>query len=229
MKKLALTAAVFFCLSCASLPKLGPAGGAFDCPSPFLTEKTRLIHAIEARVSGRVQSVIGVTLADPAHRSLSVAILTAEGLVVFQAESGPGGILVSRALPPFDAGDFARSMMSDIELIFFWPQGDLSIQGVDAQNRKTCRFEKPDGDFVDVIDAGEGTFVLRRYLSGGAKKRDLTIKNEEGRSYEKIHLQAFEGMNYSLSLTLLEAEAVSTKPARQQFQETIHEKSSQRP
>ena len=79
------------------------------CPSPFLTEKIRLIHAIEVRAAGQVQTVmIGVTMTDPVTRTISCALMSAEGMALFEAASGPDGLKVSRALPPFDAADFAR-------------------------------------------------------------------------------------------------------------------------
>jgi hypothetical protein len=76
-------------------------GKSFNLSFPFLKEKYRLVHSIENRMFGETQSVIiGVTLADPSTRVISCAIMTAEGMVLFEAESGPGTLKVNRALPP---------------------------------------------------------------------------------------------------------------------------------
>jgi hypothetical protein len=101
------------------------------CPSPFLKERYRLVHAIETRVAGKTQSaIIGVTLADPDTRFVSCAIMTAEGMVLFEAESDPGMLRVDRALPPFDSMDFAKNMIQDIKLIFFAPEGKIQKKGI---------------------------------------------------------------------------------------------------
>jgi len=42
--------------------------------------------------------IIGVTLADPSTRFVSCAIITAEGMVLFEAESGQDTLKVNRAL-----------------------------------------------------------------------------------------------------------------------------------
>ncbi|HQL00787.1 MAG TPA: hypothetical protein PK090_08440 [Smithellaceae bacterium] len=209
MKPLVVIVAVFMCLSCASLPKLDPAGGAFDCPAPFLTEKTRLIHAIEARVAGRVSSVIGVTLADPAERAMSVAIVGTEGLSLFEADSKNGEIAVKRALPPFDQHDFARGMMSDIELIFFAPQPVHRHQGLDEAGCRVCRYAAPKEGFTDVSEVEDGVYRIRRYSPGMALKREVTIRGDRGERFAQIDLQAYERVRYRLIMTLLEAETVS--------------------
>lgn len=109
--------------SCSSLPEIRPSadvtGKMSACPSPFVVQKTRFIHAIEAAMAGETRAVmIGVTVADPAARTLSCALLSPEGLVFFEASRTSIGTQISRALPPFDKVDVARGLMDDIELIF---------------------------------------------------------------------------------------------------------------
>ena len=118
MKGIPLLILTIFLLSCQTLPLIhapvSPADEkAFTCPSPFLKEKYRLVHTIEIRVAGKTQSaVIGVTLADPNTRFVSCAIMTAEGMVLFEAESGKGALKINRAMPPFDSMDFAKNMIA---------------------------------------------------------------------------------------------------------------------
>lgn len=84
-----------------------------------------MVHAIETRMAGNTQSaIIGVTLADPSTRSISCAIVTVEGMVLFDGESGSDGMKINRALPPFDSEDFAKNMIEDIKMIFFHRKGN---------------------------------------------------------------------------------------------------------
>jgi len=64
--------------SCSSLPEIRPSADAGSaCPSPFVVQKTRFIHTIEAAAAGETRSVmIGVTVADPASRTLSCALMS---------------------------------------------------------------------------------------------------------------------------------------------------------
>ena len=101
MKGIPLLILTLFLLSCQTLPlihsSVSPAEeNNLTCPSPFLKERYRLVHAIETRVAGKTQSaVIGVILADPFTRFVSCAIMTVEGMVLLEAESDPGALRVS--------------------------------------------------------------------------------------------------------------------------------------
>ena len=116
--------------SCQTLPAINsilPQAGSKDsvCPSPFLKESYRLVHAVEVRMAGDTGgAIIGITVADPATRFVSCAIMTAEGMVLFEAEATPL-LKVIRALPPFDSKNFAENMINDIKLIFFAPEGNI--------------------------------------------------------------------------------------------------------
>jgi len=217
MKGLPFLILTVFLFSCQTLPLINspvsPADeNALTCPSPFLKEKYRLVHAIETRMAGDTQSVIiGVTLADPSTRFVSCAIMTAEGMVLFEAESGPGTLKVNRALPPLDSTDFAKNMIEDIKLIFFAPEGKLQAKGNLPDGANACRYKEENGDWIDVInDKSEGT-VIKRYSSDGALKRLIKFNKTTGNIYQSIELQANETFNYSLLMTLIEAQPVERK------------------
>jgi hypothetical protein len=214
MKGIPLLILIFFLFSCQTLPLINapvsPANEkALTCPSPFLKEKYRLVHAIETRVSGKTQSaIIGVTLADPSTRFISCAIMTAEGIVLFEAESGPGALKVTRALPPFDSMDFAKNMIEDIKLIFFAPEGKIQKKDNLPDGAAVCRYLEENGDWIDVItDKSEGT-AIKRYSSAGILKRQVKFNKTTGNIYQSIELQANETLNYSLLMTLIEAQPV---------------------
>lgn len=217
MKGTPLLILTIFLLSCQTLPlinsSVSPAEEkAFTCPSPFLKEKNRLVHAIEIRVAGKTQSaIIGVTLADPNTRLVSCAIMTVEGMVLFEAESGPSALRVDRALPPFDSMDFAKNMIEDIKLIFFAPEGKIQKKGNLPDGTTACRYHKENGDWIDVItDKSEG-IAIKRYTSDGILKRQIKFDKTSANIFQSIELQANETFNYSLLMTLIEAEPVKNE------------------
>ena len=213
--------------SCAALPVIqpytGPDKNNFLCPSPFLPEKTRLIHAIEVRAAGQAQTVIiGVTLADPALRTLSCALMSTEGMAFFEAASEPDGLKVSRALPPFDTGDFASNIMNDIDLIFFPPRGVLIQKGVLAEGNPVCRWHKEQGGWIDVSKNHDGQIHIRRYSEEGNLKRSVLLDAKAANPYSSIELQASEMVNYTLLMTLIESETIKNEPQLHEKRQGAH-------
>lgn len=214
MKTLSFFILIFFLFSCQTLPVINPQTfqdhkKTFICPHPFLKEKYRLVHTIEVRMAGNTQSaVLGVTLADPLTRSVSCAIITAEGIVLFEAESSPEGIKVNRALPPFDSERLAKNMIADIKLIFLAPEGEIQNKGYLSDGSTACRYLEEDGDWIDVTDDESSGTQIKRYSSSGALERHVRFNNKGGKS---IGLQAKELFDYSLLMTLIEAQPVKIK------------------
>jgi len=211
MKGLFCLISSFLLISCAALPAIRPPSGtggeAFSCPSPFVAEKTRFIHSVEARLAGETRAVmIGVTLADPATRTLSSAIMSTEGMVLFDAGRGPQGLTVDRALPPFDAADFARNMLDDIELIFLAPRGAPGEKGFFAEGNPVCRWHETEGGWIDVARGREGRIYIRRYSGGGHLKRSVLLSASATSPYATIELRASEMVQYTLVMTLIESE-----------------------
>ena len=214
MKVIPFLILTFFLFSCQTLPlinsPISPENEmALTCPSPFLKEKYRLVHAIEIRMAGNTRSaIIGVTLADPSTRFVSCAIMTAEGMVLLEAESGPDGIKVNRALPPFDSADFAKNMIEDIKLIFFTPEGKLQRRGYVADGSIVCRYREENGEWIDVIENKSEGLQIKRYSASEILKRHIKFKKTAGHIYQSIEMQANESFSYSLLMTLIEAQPV---------------------
>lgn len=216
MKSVSILALTFFFVSCQALPVINnvplPQTGKEDsiCPSPFLKEKYRLIHTIEVQMAGDTRSaIIGVTLADPATRAVSCAIMTAEGMVLFEADADAGLLNVRRALPPFDSTSFAKNMIDDIKLIFFSPKGKIHQLGTLPDGANVCRWRKENGDWIDVSAHQQGNIDIKRYSAGGGLKRHVKFNNKAGENiYQSIELHAKELSNYSLFMTLIEAQPV---------------------
>jgi hypothetical protein len=206
-----------FLVSCQTLPVITPpiipaAQKKLSCPSPFLKEKYQLIHAIEIRAAGNTQgAIIGITVADPFNRFISSAIMTAEGMVLFEAQSEGEKLIVHRALPPFDSGDFAKNLIDDIKLIFFPPQGLLQQKGNLPDGSTACRWQEENADIIDVIANMPEITEIQRYSSCGSLKRHIKLTKTAGNAYARIELQGSEMVNYTLLMTLIEAQKAKTE------------------
>jgi len=197
--------------SCSTLPAINPLLQQSEpvCPSPFLKEPSRLIHAIEVRMAGETQgAIIGVTLIDPSTLFVSCAIMTAEGMVLFEAQAAPE-LQVIRAMPPFDSGDFARNMMEDIKLIFLPPVGEIRARGMLSDGARICRWQGKDGDWIDVIANEPASMAINKYSAAGNWQRKIKLNRTAENAYSSIELTAKEIFNYSLIMTLIEAEPAS--------------------
>jgi hypothetical protein len=220
MKRATLLILTFFLFSCQTLPVINPPSSlinkkSFACPFPFLKEKYRLVHAIEARMAGDTRSaIIGVTLADPVSRSVSCAIMTAEGMVLFEAETSLKGIKVSRALPPFDSENFAKNMIEDIKLIFLAPKGKIQARGFLPDGTKACRYLQENGDWVDVIENKPEGMEIKRYSFIESLKRHVKFNKTKDNIYQNIELQAYETFDYSLLMTLIESQPVKKQAVK---------------
>ena len=217
MKRVSLLLFFILLFSCQTLPVIDPPLSlknekSFICPSPFLKQKSHFVHAIETRMDGQTQSaIIGVTAADPVSRSIDCAIMTAEGMVLFEVQSGPDKLMVNRALPPFDSENFAKNMIEDIKLIFFMPEGKLEKKGYLRDGSTVCRHHEENGDWIDIIKNTSADIEIRRYSSSGALKRQIFFNKMAKNIYQHIELQAYDVFDYSLLMNLIEAQLVKSK------------------
>jgi len=208
-----LTLTVLLLVSCQTLPAINSisprlASQTAICPSPFLKEPYRLVHAIEAR--GTAGAVIGVTLVDPATQFVSCAIMTAEGMVLMEAQANPA-LKVIRALPPFDSRDFAKNMIEDIKLIFLMPVGEIKTKGILSDGAEICRWQARSGDWIDVIARPQEGIEINRYSAYGDPQRRVKLDPNADNIYQRIELTAKDTFNYSLVMTLIEAEPLEAE------------------
>lgn len=218
MKKLLLLlSALGLILSCSSLPQVYPAGDSADvgpdraCRGPFPVGDWQLLHSIEATLPGGKKGfLMGLTIISPSNRVAHCVIMTLEGFVVFDALYDKQ-ITVKRAVAPFDSEAFANGLIEDINLIFFKPDGSIVTSGFLKSGAAVCRYQKPDGRMVDIINQGEHHWEIRQYLPDNrlartvrmsAKEPDLD--NHQGIS-DKIELIANGSPGYALAMDLVEA------------------------
>lgn len=209
MKRLLLLIVVLLAASCAPGPKitpsLAPPGETLGCPFPYPQTKSRFIHAIEVRRGTQAKTaVIGVTLVDPASRSISCALMSAEGMALFEAAASPSGLEIGRALPPLDKEGFARNMIDDIEMIFLAPRSASVQKGTLADGAPVCRYRTDDG-LLDMVRAGDGAIRLMKYTKNGVLSRSVTLAGGMSDPYAAIELHAPGVFHYSLIMTLIEA------------------------
>lgn len=216
MKIAPLIILFFFLAGCQTLPvikePLPSEETSLACPSPFLRQRATLIHAIEVHMAGSAKSaIIGITSADPATRELSCAIMTAEGMVLFEARESAGTLVISRALPPFDAPAFAQNMLNDIRLIFFSPEGNPQKAGFLPTGETICRWRDQNSAIIDVRQDGKDKVEIKRYGTCGKLKRQVMFSNIMNNYYQDIELRARELADYSLLMKLIEVQTADTK------------------
>jgi hypothetical protein len=132
--------------------------------------------------------------------------MTTEGIVLFEAGEDAGLLKVNRALPPFDSADFAQNMIDDIKLIFFAPAGKIEQKGNLPGGAVICRWREKNGGWIDVLSNQPKGIEIKRYSSCGSLKRHVKFEKMDENIYQSIELQANELFNYSLMMTLIEAE-----------------------
>lgn len=215
MRLFPLIAAIFLLPACGGLPKVQPAGGPAgaritqSCLDPFPGGRWQFVHSIEAKMpGGRSGFLTGVAVVSPLERSFRCAVLTLEGLSVFEAEWGPG-LVVHRAVAPFDSRPFAEGLVEDLQLLFFPPPGSPSESGLLADGAALCRYRGPGGEAVDVVSRGGGRWEIRRYARDLSLARVASLapgkKNHPQGIPGRIELTAYGAQSYKLVMELVEA------------------------
>jgi len=207
-------------LSCSSLPQVSPAGDPADaqpdraCRGPFPDGDWQLLHSIEATLPGGKKGyLMGLTIISSSNRTARCVIMTLEGFVVFNALYDKQ-ITIERAIAPFDSEAFASGLIADINLIFFKPDGSILTSGFLKSGAAVCRYQKPDGRMVDIINQGEHNWEIRQYLPDNRLARTVSMSAKEpdladrkGIS-DKIELKAHGSPGYALVMDLVEAIAL---------------------
>jgi hypothetical protein len=219
---LSLAALLLVANSCARLPQMHPVGGPaaspheVNCNLPFPQGKWEFVHYIEATLPGGKKGfVTGVTVISPMTGSIDCVIMTLEGFVLFNARSDQG-LVVNRALAPFDKIEFAKGLMRDIRLIFLQPDGCFVGAGLLEDGFPTCRYETREGETIDIVTFSDGSWEIRRY--GTTRRLTRTIRAShpvragcfaEGAIPSRLELKAYGLWGYELSMDLVSASRLS--------------------
>jgi len=209
-------------VSCAGLPEIrsahGPAALALQagCGSPFPVGKWQFVHAIEANLpGGRKGFVMGVTVVSSKLQSMDCVILSPEGLVLFEARQDQG-LVIKRAVFPFEEKAFAEGLIRDVQLIFLRPDASLRESGLLGNGSSVCRYQEPDGKIVDIITHSDNTWEIREYGEDGHLTRTVkawslksTGSPDQWPAPERLKLVSHGFPNYELTMTLVEAVLLS--------------------
>jgi hypothetical protein len=209
-------------LSCSDLPRVVPNGDPAEtqpgrtCRGPYPQGDWQLLHSIEATLPGGHKGfLMGLSVVSSSERTAQCVIMTLEGFVVFDALYD-GQINVRRAVAPFDSEGFAQGLIEDFFLIFFIPDGDPKTTGLLESGAPVCRYQKPDGRWVDVINRGHDNWEIRQYHPDNRLTRTVKmmpagesdLSDREG-IIGKIELIAHGSPGYVLLMDLVEATQVT--------------------
>lgn len=200
------------------LPPMTPSGPgpvADRCAALFVQGRWQMLHAIEFRLAdGTSGNALGVLILD--GRDLSCALMTVEGLTLFEAHSPEDGPLeVLRALPPFTGGAFAAGLIADVRTLFQPPVGIASF-GRLTDGSPLCRYAA-DQAVTDVLPGTDGCFRLSTYAptpasGNGSPVRTRTVEARACRMTggislpHEVTLTGHGPAGYTLNLRLLGAE-----------------------
>ncbi len=205
-------------ISCSTLPRLQPADRSDRtelpqiCQRLFPNGKWQFVHSIEAVMPGGQRGlVMGVTVISSRNKSAQCVLMTIEGLVVFDVRYDQE-LVINRAVAPFDQEGFAAGLISDIQLIFFMPQGPLVETGNDPNGASVCRYQTPDGGIVDLVIHGDRSWQIRQYSRQLRLIRTVTaVFGKENPAAEqaaipvRLELTAHGVAGYNLIMDLVEA------------------------
>ena len=205
-------------ISCSTLPSLKPVDRAArtdlpqTCRRLFPNGKWQFVHSIEAVMPGGHRGlVMGVTVISSRDKSAHCVLMTIEGLVVFDARYDKQ-LVINRAVAPFDNEGFAAGLISDIQLIFFMPQGPLAEIGNDPNDASVCRYQNPDGRIVDLVINADHSWHIRHYNAQQRLSRTVdaffTKPKSDGNGPDfpdRLELRAHDAAGYTLIMDLVEA------------------------
>jgi hypothetical protein len=211
--------------ACQGLPAIAPAPRAtappfHKTPPPFVQQPWRLVHSIESRwPDGGQGFMLGVLNIDPLTGSLDCAVLSLEGLLLFQARYADGQLTVARALPPFHHPQMAARMLEDIRLIFLAPSDRVVEQGLGPDGRWTRRYESSLGT-IDVSGTDDEHYTIRRFDAHHRLQRQVelaTCRSPGTAGTEpvpcRITLKARGPGAYRLEMVLTEAQPLGEDPS----------------
>jgi hypothetical protein len=176
------------------------------CYAIFPAGPWESVHKIEAIIRGGVSSsLLGVTKGEPSERRLHSLLLTPEGFILFDAEFREGGIVVRKAVAPFDSPAFARGLMEDVTLLFFPPQARAATWGKEADGTWICRWESLDDSCTEVRGSMDRGWRILRRDDRGEVTREISLNGPfvQGLAFH-MELRAAKPASYRLRMTLLQ-------------------------
>jgi hypothetical protein len=225
MKPIHLALGLFLLTSaCSPLPTIHRLDSAqvkmaaASCHLPFPEGDWEFIHLIETTMTGgQTGFLYGAVVFSSEDQRIQAAIMTMEGMTLFQAEY-KAKLMVHRALAPFDSTHFAAGLMDDIRLLFFQPPGEPAKVGTLASDTFICRYDLSGNDTIDVIILPDKGWEIRRYDANRVRVRTIEaceLKKMESENAvlipEKVTLTAYGVSKYRLILNLISARSLNAR------------------
>ncbi len=197
-------------IGCASPPKKTLAPGSLDdlrgCYAIFPEEPWESVHRIEVTIRGAgSSSLLGVTKGEPLERRLQSLLLTPEGFILFDAELSETGIVVRKAVAPFDSPAFASGLMEDVSLLFLPPQGKPTGWAKETDGTMICNWEDRDDSHTEISGSMESGWRILRQNRKGKVAREIVLNGPFVNGLaSRIELRAFKPTPYRLRMTLVQ-------------------------
>ncbi|MBN1381804.1 MAG: hypothetical protein JXA41_09030 [Deltaproteobacteria bacterium] len=200
--------------SCAAVvtyePLKPPSPGAV-CPTIFPETDFRAVHRIEISSARSGKSAfIGAVKCEPDKSTLHAVLMSAEGMVIFEAAVKKGAFRIISAFPPLDDSVFARGLMADVSFLLLKPAGMPMETGLDRQGLMTCRWSAAAGGVIEQSMMRAGAVRIRRYNQAGRiTKEALALPPFDRGLPVAMHLKVSGPVKYFIDLKLLEVKWVN--------------------
>lgn len=204
---LAIATVLCSTVGCAGVPHIEPCSAppaeetGRACASAFPQGDWEAVHRIEATLpTGSRSVVIGVTTYQQALDRMECVLLSPEGFVLFAGSRTGERSVIERAMPPFDAPDFARALFADVQFLLVRPRGVPAELGCSVERETLCRWSRGDVTTDVVVDGGVPS-ALRQYV-GSSLAREARFRGPFlGGLPAQVELVVFGGLGYRLLLT----------------------------
>jgi hypothetical protein len=210
--RLAAASLLALCAACAHLPPLAGISAqdrnvaAIRCQQAFPTQPWRATHTIVATLPlGYVGGLVGVAAAGP--EGLRAILLSPEGISLYdglQKRGGSGGLVIQRAVPPFDRSDFAAALMADVGNAFLPPAGEPSEIGQYATGETVCRWSLPSHEATEVELGTSGPARIRTYRNLNVTRQIELLGVPDGGFFPQVRLTVPGAGGYTLDMRLVD-------------------------
>ena len=201
----------YFFSQCSSIPKIHEDQSLLNtiifkkCHNAFLKNPETRIHSIQATMGNRKATpFIGITTANPETRKIHSALMSIEGLVLFEAVNDKK-LTINRAVGPFNSKSFAIRLIDDINSIFFKPEGKLIKTGLLKDGSMICRYKKNE-IITDIIYDDSTKWTINVYTKKSIKKKIEILTQGTEKEHGWIKLKSYGRNKYNLDMKLIRTE-----------------------
>jgi len=183
-----------------------------QCRAIYPSGQWQFVHSIDfTMANGYGSTLLGITSLGP--DKLACALLTPEGLTLFQAQmDDQAQITVDRAVPPFDNQAFATGLLTDVRTIFLAPNEKNSHYGQLTTGQPLCRYQGTKNATIDLMPQTRPNICWQIKTYDEKKRLTRTIIARKCQNYlgemipMALKLSRPGNWGYTLKMRLLRAE-----------------------